>query len=155
MNMIMHSFLNFCRGVWSIFYAPIILLAIHFILEFGFDLYDVLPWLDIPMHFLGGAIVAYAAARFFIFYEEKRSIAIFSPWMFLLLLVIFVSAIAVLWEFFEFGLEYFFHVKAQLSQADTMGDLFMGMFGASVAGGVIILFSQLGSAGETKKQTPP
>ena len=44
-----------------------------------------------------------------------------------------VSFVAVLWEFHEFLLDYFFHTAIQSSVADTMGDLFFGLVGGFIA----------------------
>lgn len=97
--------------------------------------YWAFPWLDIPMHFLGG----FWAAMIFVFLDSKFKLGILKKKFFLnlLLIVSFVALIGVLWEFFEFSYDYFSNSMeiseiAQQGLTDTIGDLFFDLFGGIV-----------------------
>jgi hypothetical protein len=47
------------RGLMPFAWFPCTVLALHFIFSWGCDAYEYLPRLDIFMHFLGGAAIAY------------------------------------------------------------------------------------------------
>ena len=97
-------------------------------------------WLDIPMHFFGGFLVA----MFFIWLNLKFKILSDSQitklpnYLIIVLITLsFVSLIGVLWEFQEFLYDIFISSKSsnmilQLSAADTIKDLFFDLFGGMV-----------------------
>jgi hypothetical protein len=110
---------------------PIIVLCLHIIATL-LGWYDYIVWLDTPMHFLGGASIALSA------YYLAKDTGIDLPLTYFLLLLIGTSAFAaVLWEFMEFGGDYYFGSVMQPSQPDTMKDLFMGIIGAASAASII------------------
>lgn len=91
--------------------------------------YDIFPWIDIPMHFLGGLSVAYTSILFLNFFKQEGMMGIHKKNLQIFITLSFVSLIAVLWEFWEFGMDYFFHTNMQQGLADTMMDLFCGLTG--------------------------
>ncbi|MFA7662971.1 MAG: hypothetical protein WCX88_03595 [Patescibacteria group bacterium] len=96
-----------------------------------FNIYTIFPAFDIPMHFLGGLSIGVSAIILLNIFKSK----ITTPKWFLFLWIISLTVmIAVLWEFAEFTADYFFQTQMQLSLADTMGDLLMGMLGGMTAG---------------------
>ena len=113
------------------FRAVIIFLIIH-ILFMLLGAYNYFSWLDIPMHFLGGAIVAYTATLFLKHLKKDHQIEIYEKWISLIVIVSFVALIAVFWEFLEFFLKEFFGANTQPSIGDTMADFFFGIVGAVV-----------------------
>ena len=101
-----------------------------------FKVYDVLPNLDIPMHFIGGLSIAYMSALFLIYFNDKNLIKIRNDFLFVFVVVSVVSFIAVLWEFFEFSLKVFFNLPFQPCLDDTLMDLLMGILGGFFGGAI-------------------
>lgn len=116
----------------SFFAFPFFVFLISSILGFFLDAYEVLPWLDIPMHVFGGVAIAYMLVLFLNFFSEKKFIFIKSKWVYFLVILGFVSLIAVLWEFYEFLMKFFFGLPFQPSLEDTILDLFLGLFGGVI-----------------------
>ena len=112
----------------KIFSPPIAVLVIHFFILF-IGVYNVYPDVDIPAHFMGGFSAAWSFVLLFKFAYEEKLIGEMNPLVFFVFVVSLVSLTAVLWEFFEFGLDTFFNLHTQLSLRDTMGDLFFGLVG--------------------------
>ncbi len=100
------------------------------------DWYFLFPWLDTPLHFLGGLFIGLSAIYLTnylsrLFGDRNR----LEDFIFVLGAV---SLIGILWEFFEFGLDYFYSLgligfQSQLSVADTIGDLFFDILGGLAA----------------------
>jgi hypothetical protein len=112
----------------------VFLAAVH-VLSISNSLYWLFPWVDIPLHFLGGLW----AAVFFAWLSLKFNLRFFEGrkflWNFVLALS-FVALIGVLWEFFEFSYDFFSNSMdvskiAQPGLADTMGDLFFDLLGGA------------------------
>ena len=99
-----------------------------------FKVYDVLPNLDIPMHFIGGFSIAYMFTLFLIYFNDRHLIKIRDEFLFIFIIVSVVAFIAVLWEFFEFLLEVFFNLSFQRGLEDTLMDLLMGILGGFFGG---------------------
>jgi len=119
--------------ILSFFIFPAIVFIIN--LPIGF-LYDLYPWIDIPMHFLGGFSVAFTGVLFLKFFDERNLLKIKNPFIFIFVVASFVALVAVLWEFYEFFLQYIFGIIYQLSLEDTMLDLAMGL-GGGIVGGIV------------------
>lgn len=103
------------------------------------------PWLDKILHFFGGVFVF---SFYFWFFEYSRKINK-PPWpefFFLIAGIGFAALVGLLWEFMEFGLDYFFIVKeiidfpAQMGIVDTMADLFFDLAGALFSGIILLYF---------------
>lgn len=100
--------------------------------------YLAFTWIDIPLHIAGGAWVA---SLFFYLWDNYLSQypRMFPRWFLLVLVVGFVMAVGVFWEWFEYGYDYFFAKekaswRAQLGLPDTMGDLFSDFVGGLLLG---------------------
>jgi hypothetical protein len=117
--------------ILSFFIFPVFVFIIHLVFCF-YGIYNAFLWMDIPMHFLGGLAISYMVVLFLKFFREKDFISIKKGFVFILVVVSVVVLIAVLWEFYEFLLKYFFHVNTQPSLEDTLEDLFMGLVGGIV-----------------------
>jgi hypothetical protein len=117
--------------VLGFFIFPVFVFIVHMFFSF-YEIYDTFLWMDIPMHFLGGLAISYTAVLFLRFFREKDFIIIKKWFIFILVVVSVVVLIAVLWEFYEFLLKYFFHVNTQPSLEDTLFDLFIGLVGGIV-----------------------
>lgn len=104
--------------------------------------YITVWWLDIALHTAGGAWVALA-----FFYIQRKHVLLFSalPFLFSLIAAVgVVMLVGVMWEWLEYGFDYFFvpeHAewRAQLGLVDTMGDLFSDFAGGVVVGVYFLL----------------
>lgn len=94
-------------------------------------IYIQTPFLDVPMHFLGGCIVAW----FFIACfkkEEKKMSRLAWP----LLIIGGTAAVGVVWEFYEWTMDTFvFPGQFMGGLNDTLLDLAMDLLGACVVVG--------------------
>lgn len=112
-----------------IIFWPLILFLISEYIARGTTLYKDIIWLDIPIHFLGGAFMAVAVDELLLWARREKYIADVHPFAYVLFVTSVVTMIAVFWEFHEYLRDFFFHTRAQISQGDTMHDLLMGVLG--------------------------
>lgn len=109
--------------------ALLLLMGVTHVVALWNSWYFTYPWIDIPLHFAGGA---FAAVLFFWLFGAKINAL---PYMAQLVLALsFTALIGVLWEFFEFLFDVFVSSKgyayvAQISAADTISDLFVDLVG--------------------------
>jgi len=99
-------------------------------------LYTKLPWLDIPMHFAGGFVVAWFFAEYF--RKERGGMSKLVGAVF----IIGIAAIVgIAWEWFEWVLDNFIFIENQFMGGldDTLFDLFMDLVGASC---IALLYSK-------------
>lgn len=84
------------------------------------------PWLDLPLHFLGGAVVA----LFWVVVFQSELAKMSGPSRLIFLLGA-TALVGVLWEFFEWALDLtlFHHLISQATLRDTLGDLAMDLMG--------------------------
>ena len=116
----------------------IIILAVHFAGS-AFSWYDRLFWLDIIMHFLGGAWVA--ALSVYLFGEYWQVISDKAkPFQEFMLILGSVALVGVLWEFYEFLADVYLLKIHPLNLApdpqvlpDTIADLLNDLIGGSLA----------------------
>jgi hypothetical protein len=113
----------------------------------AFSAYLLYPPLDIPTHFLGGAAIAY-------FYrsaitESQRLIGSIPRPIQNLLTLTCTGTTTILWEFFEYSSDLFFHTSMVLGLEDTLKDMFLGLLGGLM---ILMLISKGGS---TVIQTNP
>ena len=123
----------------KLFWPPMVVLTVHVFISHGIHLYALLPWIDIPMHYLGGLSVAYSLFRALTVLQEHRIIHPLDKAIALLLTFTLVATIAVFWEFAEFSMDQLLKTNVQISLQNTMQDLFMGMLGAATVGGYKII----------------
>jgi hypothetical protein len=131
------------RRLWQLVapvaWAPLLVFIVHVLLDDGLAAYDAFPRLDVPMHFAGGLAIAYVMRTV----AEGGGLRADTGWpRFLPHAVVIVTGTAtaaVLWEFAEFGMDRVFGTNLQVSLANTMRDLAMGLLGAvalAVAGAI-------------------
>lgn len=108
---------------------PVAVVLLHLACRWVFGLYEKIPNLDTPMHFLGGVVIA----QFFVRVVEDLRRPYGRGWlqdaMHLLLTLGAVSFAALAWEIVEFASDSFFGTQSQRDNADTMGDLIFGLLG--------------------------
>ena len=112
----------------------IVLMIFHVVAASGFDAYDRFPALDIPMHFLGGVVIAYFFHRASMVASSHGIIGPFHPTTHAVLIFSLTCTTTVFWEFAEFLTDRFFGTHAQLGLNDTLGDMLLG-----ICGGITLL----------------
>ncbi len=115
-------------GAW----VPLTVFAVHVFASRVLHLYQIWPPTDIPMHFSGGLAMAYFISRCFQLLPRenvKRNRIVLLE---LMLIVSLTATTAVFWEFAEFSADQLLGTNVQISLANTMQDLAMGILGALV-----------------------
>jgi len=100
--------------------------------------YFFVPWLDMPMHFFGGAWIAGVALWLYLGAQRSAHGEVPSTSRVYLVSILSVLAIGIFWEIFEFGLDRVVEFTRVYNTADTLSDLFFGVFGAAVVTYVIL-----------------
>ena len=116
-----------------IVYFLIAFLSLHVFATF-YHLYWLFPWLDIPMHFLGGFLLVII----FFYFWRFAHISIGNVFGALVLTLGFVALIGVFWEFYEFLHDFYLLTGGKISVfqssfADTVKDLFFDLVGGTTA----------------------
>ncbi len=105
-----------------------------------YHLYWRIPWLDIPMHFLGGFWLGLGAL--WLYFLSGKFGAVPNrhrkPLYVIILAVISAAVFGGLWEAYEFGVDVFIRLADMYDMCDTIADLVMDVFGALVSAGYFI-----------------
>ncbi|MBI5817189.1 MAG: hypothetical protein HZB09_02060 [Candidatus Yonathbacteria bacterium] len=90
-------------------------------------------WFDMPMHFAGGLWVG-LSTLWLVFLSGRfkktipqNAISVFTVG------VLFVFAIAIVWEIFEYAVQIFFPHGTPYDMLDTLSDIFWGLMGGVAA----------------------
>lgn len=127
----MREILNFGWRILKIGgWVPLLVFSIHLFFSRVVHAYDYWPPTDLPMHFAGGLAIAFFLSR--CFQALPREAVKRSRLVLLELLLVFslTATAAVGWEFAEFSFDQLFGTNVQVSLANTMQDLAMGLSGA-------------------------
>lgn len=108
------------QGVLRALFPSAAVLAVHFVL-WPFGVFDVFPWLDVPMHFFGGIAIG---ILFSAITPKVRGRAGF------VMIFCFITALG--WEGFELWLDPFVETVMQPGIFDTIKDLVLGSLGAVI-----------------------
>ena len=119
----------FLMTVRESIWAPLGVVVSYLVVK-AFDGYLLYPPLDIPTHFLGGVAIAYFY-RSAITNSQKLVGSIPLPVQSLLTLTC-TGTTTILWEFFEYSSDLFFHTNMVLGLEDTLKDMFMGLLGGLI-----------------------
>lgn len=128
----MRALVEFVRRVIAVGgWAPLAVFVVHVVADGIFDAYGPRPRLDIPMHFFGGIAMAYFISGCVRAMprrpgRNRRAIVLEA-----LLILSLTTTAAVLWEFLEFGIDAATGSNIQVSLANTMQDMALGMAGAA------------------------
>jgi hypothetical protein len=128
----MTRMINTCIKIFRVGgWAPFSVFVIHVISGQVFKVYKLWPSFDVPMHFVGGLAFAFFVSQ--CFRELPRGMVQRSRSVVLELLLIgsLTATAAVFWEFFEFSLDQLLQKNIQVSLANTMKDLAMGIIGST------------------------
>ena len=135
----MNKILNHLGTISWFFIFPVFVLVTHIFLLF-FNIYRIFPWLDIPMHFIGGASLSITYFLILQFSQKENYLRINSFFKVLFIFAL-VSLTTIFWELFEFSVSYTTGWISQGDLQDTMADLILGMLGGLFA--AIFLESQV------------
>ena len=132
----------FAVGGW----APLLVFAVHVFASQVLRAYSLWPRTDIPMHFAGGVAMAYFISQCFRALPRetvRRSrIVVLEP----LLVGSLTTSAAVVWEFAEFTVDAVAATSIQVSLANTMQDIALGMLGAAAVVLVRLWHTRVGRA---------
>jgi hypothetical protein len=117
-------------------WPAIALFAFHVIASRGFNAYVRFPSLDIPMHILGGVVIAYFFHRASMAASSHGIIGPFHSVSHTVLVFSLTCSAAVFWEFAEFFSDHLCGTHAQLGLEDTLKDMFLG-----ICGGIVFLIA--------------
>lgn len=115
------------RAAWP----PAAVFGAHVAASRVFDAYAHWPWLDVPMHLLGGMAIACFFARALEVLARRRAAARVDGRVAALLVFALTCSAAVFWEFAEFVSDRLAGTTAQLSLEDTLLDLLLGIVGGT------------------------
>lgn len=102
--------------------------------DIGWDGYHTIWWPNRLVHFLGGVSAAIFGYYLLGLVKKLKFVSTLNKVVDFFIILIFVMSITVVWEFYEYLSDVYLLTNAQPSVADTMKDMFMGMFGAIVFG---------------------
>jgi hypothetical protein len=131
-----HTMKKMINLVWKIIRAgawlPVVVFGTHLLMSRVFHTYAAWPDVDIIMHFAGGFAIAFFVSGCFRALprgEVNRSRIVLLE---LLLIGSLTATIAVFWEFREFANDQIFGTNSQVSLANTMQDLAVGIMGSGL-----------------------
>jgi len=133
--------------LWLLFRAlwlPGVIFLVNLLLDSLSQIYVRYPWLDIPMHLIGGAAIGYTGFVFLRYLKKVPYIHTFTWLMDFAMIIMWAAFIAVWWEGYELFLDTFLGRYTQPSVRDTVSDLYLGMIGAGISAVALI------SRGKTK-----
>ncbi len=113
----------------SFFIPPVLVFVLNFALYTLGNVYVLFSWYDIPLHFLGGVSLAITGMLFLNSFEEEYIMYVKNNFLRIVILLSFISLIAILWEFWEYFMKVLFYVPWQTDIADTLGDFAMALLG--------------------------
>lgn len=110
-------------------WAPLAIIGFY-VIGLAFDWYDLVPSLDIPSHFLGGAAITY-------FYrsaiKNSQSIVGNIPALIQALFAFTCTGTTIIvWEFYENAADFFLGTQMVRGLEDTIIDMFVGLMGAFI-----------------------
>ena len=124
--------------------------AVHVIALRVFDAYSHIAHLDLFMHFIGGAVMAFFLHRTSINASLIGVIGPPHPITHRLLVFTATCSVALFWECAEFIADQTLGTHSQAGLADTLGDLLFGAIGAgaiTLSSFVFVRYPQLSVAG--------
>lgn len=121
---------------FSILKFPLLVLVVNSILD-AKGIYVSVPWIDMPMHFLGGASIGFAGISFLALLRKQGFVNALPFLLHAFFVMSFVGLAAASWELWEFSLDRVFRQSTQVDLPDTMVDMFFGLFGGAA---VLLLF---------------
>ena len=113
-------------------WAPLGVFCLHLYLWKQTTLYLSFPFIDIPLHLVGGFAIAYFFSGALNIGAERGAVDPVRGTLRLILLISLTCFAGVLWEFAELGLDRDPRTPLQLGLQDTLGDILVGMVGGAL-----------------------
>lgn len=123
--------MSFLSQAFHILRLPILVFFVNAVLD-ATGIYVTLPWIDMPMHFLGGASIAVAGITLLAFLRTQGFVNELPFLLAMLFIMSFVGLAAVSWELWEFSSKHILNGNIQVDLPDTMIDMFFGLLGGLV-----------------------
>lgn len=134
--------IKFIKKFIQCFYPPILVYLLpNYLIGVYFQMYLIWSRYDILVHFFGGVSMAITGYLLLKLCEKQKWIRIHNKYIYWLLIICYVCATAILWEFYEFLCDHYLGTFNQPSLADTIGDMFNGMVGG-IVGGVLLIWKK-------------
>lgn len=111
---------------------PCLVFGLHCVLSLGFDAYDKMPLLDIPMHLLGGIAIAFFFHSVIKSLDRRGIVRVGSRRAELVMVFGLVAFAAIAWELAEYMADTVFRFGVQSGIGDTMKDQLVGLIGGAV-----------------------
>jgi hypothetical protein len=122
------------RSALALALLPGIFLMVLQYIFLEFNVYEwYFPQLDIPMHIMGGATVAWAAWALLSYAIGAKKLPSLPFWFAVAFAVGIAATVGILWEFYEFVTDVVFNTHGQMWQfgpGDTMKDFANDLMGA-------------------------
>lgn len=113
-------------------WAPLVVFIAHAVLSLVFHAYVRWPGLDIPMHILGGAAMAWFLRAVVLHPRAEARLGRNTHLGRGLMLVGLTCIVAVLWECAEWSANEFLGTHINIDLADSLADILFGLAGATV-----------------------
>jgi len=110
-------------------YPMIAVYALNIFLDVGLDAYKYIPWLDSPLHIIGGTATAWSIDRYWKRYT-RAVIKTSSKYIDWFLVLSTVAIIALGWEIYEYIMKHIWPSIIQVTVFDTLKDMVLGLIGA-------------------------
>ena len=124
----------------SFFIFPAIVLFLSLFFDFFFNIYQILPWIDIPFHFFGGFSISYSCFLVLKTFKKRKKSKSISLKFFVISLVLIVFLMAFFWEVTEFFLDFYYQTSFFGNLNDGLTDLVMGLFGGISVPFLVLIF---------------
>ncbi len=131
-----------CIQILRSFLPMIIVYILNLLFAYSLGPFLFWPTSDIYIHILGGIVTAWSFDRLMRFVGKRKKWLIEPAWLYSTMLVGLTSAVAILWEVYEYIHDIFFYFQYQANNIDTMGDLSMGLAGGIFFACVIYFFQR-------------
>ena len=112
-------------------WAPILVFTSHLVASRGLEAYHDAPWLDIPMHFMGGVAIAYFFWRSVTSPAAGPVLGAMSAFGNVVLTLALTCTSTVVWEFAEWTTDRLGWTHAQGGLDDTILDMLLGISGGA------------------------
>lgn len=105
---------------------------VHLGLAYFFNIYQVVPNIDIPMHFLGGVCIAYFISGSYRVARAEKLLGKPNELIHAISVFGLTGIATIFWEFAEFSADALYKAGFQDGLPDTMLDILLGLTGSVV-----------------------
>src|SRR6476660_4441392 len=95
------------QTIYKTVFGPFAVIILHIVATVA-GWYEMFWWFDIPIHFLGGVVIAYMSYVILNYFESKGQYKVTWKPLNILILLGFVAMATIVWEIMEYGFDIFF-----------------------------------------------